>query len=181
MKLLNANWTALLFCLVTITNSLISTSFASDRNPALQQLMYAESDATTSRFYIDAEINQQTGDLIALYGYIARKDQPANLSVVFSPEKLNSGFVLYTEKGFQVISLKGRGVDAKNGGQFDMIYLYDGVFNPTYRNFSISIERVGPKQWQLYSTINRQPFSYLYLESRKILWKVVGIGTVEVK
>lgn len=105
----------------------------------------------------------------------------ANVILDMHLDDLAKGVVLLRSGNYDVLKLVGRDLNPETGGNLDLIYLSNGVWN-SYQTFPISLTRV-EQVWNFQTRESGQSsttFNMMYLKKRTLFGKTVGIESVTV-
>ena len=96
-------------------------------------------------------------------------------------EELTRGVVLLKSGGYDVLKLEGSNLSPETGGDVDLVYLSDGVWN-SHKTFRMSLAR-NNQGWGLQTREPNAPevrFNTMYLKKRMLFGKMTGIESITV-
>jgi hypothetical protein len=94
---------------------------------------------------------------------------------------LAKGVILMKSGKYDVLKLVGPELNPDTGGNLDLVYLTNGVWN-NYNTFNMSLVRSG-QVWTVQTRENNRPavnFNTMYLKKKSFLGKTIGIESVTV-
>lgn len=156
-------------------NEWTQSPFLSADSVAEQNILHVTSDAMAGaldmRLVLDSDFNAVSIKQI--------NDRGESKELTLSA--LASGVVLLHQEGRDIIKVMTQGFDSHSGGQFNMIYLSNGVFN-SYETFNMELVRNG-STWTLQTNGQggRVAFSTMFMKGRRLFGRIIGIESVLVK
>jgi hypothetical protein len=104
-----------------------------------------------------------------------------NITLDMHLNDLANGILLMKSGKYDVLKLVGHDLSSETGGNLDLVYLSDGVWN-IYKTFPMSLTRSG-NHWELQTRAHNQAgvsFNSMYLKRKTFFGKAVGIESVTV-
>jgi hypothetical protein len=136
------------------------------------QLVRVMSDAmpgyTDIRIVLDNDFTAQSIRLVPDQG------DARNISL----SELANGAVLLNQSGFDIFKLIGTRLDPKSGGELQLVYLSNGITH-SYGKFDMEAVKQGDTWFlQTNNQGGRKPFKTLFVKSRKLFGRIIGIESV---
>lgn len=136
------------------------------------QILHVTSDVKHGYTDIRLMLNQD-GDIIGVRQY-----EDGKLKAEFSLENLLSGVLLSQESGHEILKIIGKAFEAHSGGEIDLIYLSNGIWD-SHETFPMFLSRAGG-HWALQTSdqSGHREFTQMLVKGKMLFGKVIGIEEI---